>query len=370
MNALKRLNDFGQSLWYDNIHRRMLENGDLAKMIAEDGLVGITSNPAIFEKAIAGSSDYDHKIKEFLEEGGGFSNRDLFFKLAIEDIRQAADCLKETYERTQRQDGYVSLEVSPDLAYDAEATVQEAMSLWKRVDRPNLMIKVPATKACLPAVEQLIANGVNVNVTLLFSVERYQEVVNAYLSGLRQRHRQGLPVDHVASVASFFVSRVDTSVDKILEDKGITDAALLGQAAIANAKLAYKHYLQIFDGIEFSELKGAGAVVQRLLWASTGVKNPAYRDVLYIESLIGPNTVTTVPPATYDAFRDHGEVDETLTAMEGVELLLEAVQNQGVDLDVVTTELEKQGVDLFAKAFENLLAAIQQKADILSGVSA
>lgn len=369
MNRLRRLQDFGQSIWYDNIERRMLHTGELARMIQEDGLRGITSNPTIFEKAITASDDYDASLAKHLHGNGRQDSRALFFNLAIEDIQGAADLLKPVYEQTQGRDGYVSLEVSPDLAYDVEETIAEAERLHKRVNRPNLMIKVPATKEGVLAFENLTMKGININVTLLFSVERYKEVVEAYVAGLEARLRQGQAVDGIASVASFFVSRVDTAVDKLLEKCAATHPAaaqLQGHIAVANAKLAYAWYQRVFDSPRFDNLRQAGAATQRLLWASTGTKNPAYSDVLYLDALIGPDTVNTVPPATYLAFKDHGQPQVTLSEGLGeAEQQIAMLQDMGIDLGAVTKQLEEEGVQSFAKSFTNLLNAIAAKTDSL-----
>ena len=369
MNPLRRLQDFGQSIWYDNIERKMLLTGELARLIQEDGLRGITSNPTIFEKAIAHSNDYDESLSKWLYAASRQDSRSLFFNLAIEDIQGAADALKPVFDATQGQDGYVSLEVSPDLAYDVEATIAEAERLHERVNRPNLMIKVPATKEGVLAFEHLVAKGINVNVTLLFSVERYKDVVDAYLAGLETRLRQGLAIDGIASVASFFVSRVDSAVDKLLETAAASDptaAELQGKIAIANAKLAYKWYQHVFESERFENLRQAGAAAQRLLWASTGTKNSAYSDVLYIDSLIGPNTVNTVPPATYAAYKDHGQPRVTLTeGFEDAETQIAKLKAYGIDIGTVTKQLEDEGVQSFAKSFTNLLNAISTKADML-----
>lgn len=372
MNRLRQLQDFGQSIWFDNIHRAMLHNGELAAMIRDDGLRGITSNPTIFEKAITGSTDYDGAIAEILNAQPGITNRELFFNLAIQDIQGAADMLLPVYRETNGQDGYVSLEVGPDLAYDTKGTIEEAQRLWKRVNRPNLMIKVPATKAGLPVIEKLINDGINVNVTLLFSVQRYREVVDAYISGLEARLRRGQALNHVASVASFFVSRVDSAVDKILSGMSSSRSAelarsLMGKMAIANAKLAYASFNEIFASKRFVALKEHGAQVQRLLWASTGTKSAEYSDVLYLDELIGPHTVNTVPPATYKAFKDHGNAKSTLAGgLDMAQKQFAQVTGLGVDMDKVTDALEKEGVDAFAKSFTNLLAAIDAKTSTLS----
>ncbi|HFD31952.1 MAG TPA: transaldolase, partial [Gammaproteobacteria bacterium] len=293
---LSQLHTFGQSFWYDNIQRAMLQNGELQAMIDNDDLRGITSNPSIFEKAITGSDDYDESLAKYVASTPETNGREAFFTLAIEDIQAAADLLKPVYDSSQFVDGYVSLEVSPDLANDTEASVKEAHDLFLRINRPNAMIKIPATKAGIPAIEQLIADGINVNATLLFSVDRYIEVAKAYLRGIEKRHSRGLPVNNVASVASFFISRVDATVDGKLDKIGRDASHLKGKLGIANAKLAYKEYKELFSDQAFSELRTAGAMPQRLLWASTGVKNPTYSDVLYIDKLIGKDTVNTIPP--------------------------------------------------------------------------
>jgi transaldolase len=369
MNPLRRLQDFGQSIWYDNIERPMLRSGELARMIREDGLRGLTSNPTIFEKAITGSVDYDASLAKWLGNGPRHDSRELFFNLAIEDIQGAADLLRPIYEQSKGRDGYVSLEVSPDLAYDVDATIAEAERLRDRVKRPNLMIKVPATKEGVLAFERLTAKGISVNVTLLFSVERYKEVVEAYIAGLEARLRQGQPVETIASVASFFVSRVDSAVDKSLEELAATNAVasqLRGRIAIANAKLAYAWYQRVFKSQRFDNLRQAGATTQRLLWASTGTKNPAYSDVLYLDALIGPDTVNTVPPATYAAYKDHGQPHLTLTeGLAEAEQQIALLKDIKVDLAAVTEQLEYEGVQSFAKSFTNLLNAISAKADSL-----
>jgi len=369
MNPLRRIQNFGQSIWYDNIERRMLQSGELARLIHEDGLRGITSNPTIFEKAITTSNDYDDSLAKWLYTAARQDSRALFFNLAIEDIQGAADLLKPVYDATHGRDGFVSLEVSPDLAYDVEGTIAEAERLHDRVNRANLMIKVPATQEGVLAFENLVMKGINVNVTLLFSVERYKEVVEAYLVGLETRVRQGLAISGIASVASFFVSRVDTAVDTLLKVHSTTNpdaAQLQGRIAIANAKLSYAWYQQIFNSSRFEKLRQAGAATQRLLWASTGTKNPDYSDVLYLDSLIGPDTVNTVPPATYAAYKDHGEPRTSLTeVMDEAKQQITMLKSLGIDIETVTKQLETEGVQAFAKSFTNLLKAIDAKANVL-----
>ena len=307
------LRQYGQSVWLDFIRRSVIAGGELARLVEEDGLGGVTSNPAIFEKAIDGSNDYAAAIED-LSKDPHLEPKQVYERLAVQDIQDAAGVLRPVYDRTGRRDGYVSLEVSPDLANDTEGTLKEARHLWKRVARPNVMIKVPATPAGLPAIKALIAEGINVNVTLLFSRGAYEKVAHAYIEGLEARAARGEPLGHVASVASFFVSRIDTLADTLIEEKlktaSGTDKArlegLMGRVAIANARLAYQSYKRIFAGPRWQALAARGAQTQRVLWASTGTKNPRYRDVLYVEELIGPDTVNTVPPDTLSAFRDHG----------------------------------------------------------------
>ncbi len=366
-NPLKRLTALGQSIWYDNIHRSMLESGELAELVKRDDLRGVTSNPTIFDKAISGGNQYDSMISAVLREHPELGATELFNHLAVADIRDAADVMRPVYDATKRQDGYVSIEVSPHLARDTQGTIDEARRLHAWIDRPNIMIKVPATVEGLPAVEALISEGISVNVTLLFSVERYKAVVDAYLAGLQSRARRGLPVDGISSVASFFVSRVDSAVDPVLEK---AQATWCGQTAIANAKLAYGHFLEVFDGERFRELRDLGAQEQRLLWASTGTKNPAYSDVLYVDSLIGPRTVNTVPPATYEAYRDHGEPAVRLTeGMDQAAELIAGLPSAGVDLKAVTDKLELDGVQAFADSFDNLISGLENKARTVSGDS-
>jgi len=363
-NPLRLLSAAGQSVWYDNIQRSMLRDGTLARLIAEDDLRGITSNPTIFEKAIAGSTDYDEALRQELHRDPEQSSRELFFSLAIEDIRAAAEALRPSYEASAGVDGMVSLEVAPDLAHDLEGTVREARALFARLDLPNVMIKVPGTVTGLHAVEQLIAAGINVNVTLLFSVERYVSVAEAYLRGLERRRAQGLPLDRVTSVASFFISRIDTLLDPLLAE---CQPELQGQIAIANAQLAYQEYQEIFGSTHFAALRAAGARPQRLLWASTSTKNPAYPDLLYVDRLIGPDTVNTMPPATYAAFRDHGTIAPTLEQdVETALARLAALPALGIDLGAITDQLEIDGINAFIHSFDTLLAALDAKRTVLA----
>ncbi|HAV77807.1 MAG TPA: transaldolase [Anaerolineae bacterium] len=355
-DSIKKLTTLGQSIWYDNIERKLLENGELKSMIERGDIRGVTSNPSIFNAAIAKSNDYDSALVPLA--WAGWDAEKIFWQLAIEDIKAACDAFAPLYEETNGGDGYVSLEVSPYLAHDTDGTVAQAQQLWARVARKNLMVKIPATRAGIPAIRKAIAAGVNVNVTLIFSLARYAEVMEAYLSGLEDRAAAGHSIDHVASVASFFVSRVDSKIDPQLPDA----SNLKGKAAIANAKLAYDLYHQTFAGRRWEILKVKSARVQRPLWASTSTKNPDYPDTLYVDELIGPETVNTVPPATLDAFRDHGNAEMTL--MRGVDQAqsdLDALEAAGVSMDVVTQELEDEGVKAFADAFTQLLATIDDR---------
>lgn len=368
-NPLSQLSDYGQSFWYDNIQRTLLHNGEMKKMIDDDDMRGVTSNPSIFEKAIANSHDYDASLATLITNNANISSREAFFSLAVDDIQVASDLLRPVYDKTKAIDGYVSLEVSPDLAHDTDASIKEAQSLFKQLDRPNAMIKIPATKAGIPVIEQLISDGINVNATLLFSAERYIEVAQAYIRGLTSRHKRGLPVNNIASVASFFMSRVDLNLDKRLANVSDQNAAspLMGKMGIANAKVAYLEYLALFESDNFKTLKTAGAQPQRLLWASTGTKNPNLSDVLYIESLIGENTVNTIPPATALAFNDHGTCASTLNqSLEQAANEFSTLEPLGVDVDAAMIQLEDEGVSTFQTAFDNLLNAIQRKMDDIS----
>ncbi|MCP4303834.1 MAG: transaldolase [bacterium] len=364
MGKLHELQSKGQSIWLDFIRRDMLESGELKDMVA-DGIRGLTSNPTIFQKAIGGSADYDGAIRDALAANPALGPKDVYETLAVRDIQDAADALRPVYDDSAATDGYVSLEVSPLLAADTEGTIAEAHRLWALVARPNLMIKVPATPQGIPAIEELIAAGINVNATLMFSMADYEAVAQAYVRGVRRADNPA----RIASVASFFVSRVDTTVDTALEKVG-TDAALnqRGKAAVANAKLAYDRYLEIFAGPDFADQVERGAQPQRVLWASTGVKNPAYSDVLYVEPLIGPATVNTMPPATIDAFLDHGDAaNAALTdAVDVARSDIASLADLGVDLDAITQQLQDDGVRSFADSFDDLLATVAKKIDQLS----
>jgi transaldolase / glucose-6-phosphate isomerase len=358
-NPLVETLGFGQSIWYDNIRRSLITSGELERMVGEDALRGVTSNPAIFEKAIAASNDYADDIAR-LRAAGVTDAKEIYERLAVKDVQDAADILRRVYDESDGRDGYVSLEVAPTLASDTEGTVAEAFRLWRAVDRENLMIKVPATPAGIPAIRTLIGAGVNVNVTLLFSQNAYEQVADAFISGLEDFLADGGDVSRVASVASFFISRIDSSVDALLKEiAGPLARHLAGKTAIANAKLTYQRAGELYASQRWAALAARGAQTQRLLWASTGTKNPAYRDVLYVEELIGPGTVDTVPPATFDAFRDHGRVRPSLEdGLEEAHDVLTTLGELGIDFDAVTAALLEDGVRLFERAFADLLAAV------------
>ena len=363
MNPLVELHAHGQSFWYDNIRRSLMASGELRRMIEEDGLRGMTSNPTIFEKAIGGSSDYDAALRELAANDATVS--EAYEALVIEDIRAAADLFRPLYDRENGADGYVSLEVSPLLANETQKTIEEAERLWRTVARPNLMVKVPATPAGIPAIEHLIAAGLNINVTLMFSEDTYEQVAEAYIRGLEKLAGKGRDVTPSASVASLFVSRVDTAVDKLLEQKGAPDD-LKGQTGIANSRLLYQRYRRIFHGGRFRELRERGARPQRLLWASTSTKNPRYSDVMYAEALIGPETVDTMPDATVTAFRDHGRAGPALEeGLEEAARTIERLGELGIDLDAVMKQLQDEGVRSFADSFEKLAQSLGAKLDAL-----
>ena len=377
-NPLRELNKLGQSVWQDYIRRGEILSGDLGRPIDGDGISGVTSNPTIFEKAITGSKDYDQSIRKLVEEG--LEGPKLFERLAVEDIQMACDLFRPTYDRTEGRDGFVSIEVSPKLANDTAGTIAEARRLWQSVNRPNLLVKIPGTKEGLPAIEQCLSEGININITLLFAVERYVEVANAYVAALEKRAAEGKPIERVASVASFFVSRIDTLVDQLLSAKlasAKTPAekekieGLAGKIAVANAKDAYEKFKKIFSAPRFQTLARKGARVQRVLWASTSTKNPKYRDVLYVENLIGKDTINTMPPATITAFRDHGKVRATLE--EGIEEAyqqLAQLEEVGVSLKGVTAQLEREGVDSFGRDYDKLLQGLAEKrSKILAGAT-
>lgn len=365
--SVKALTAAGQSIWLDYIRRDMLENGELAQLVREEGLRGMTSNPSIFEKALAGPH-YGTLIEEAQRSGKNDIGA-IYESVVVRDIQDAADLLMPVYEQSDARDGYVSLEVSPHLAHDTKGTLAEARRLWERVDRPNLMIKVPGTQAGIPAMRELIAEGINVNVTLLFSRAAYDQVADAYISAIEQRVKARADTQRVASVASFFVSRIDTAVDGELEklaeksaEKKEAALALRGKIAIANAKLAYQSYQRRFDSDRWKPLAAQGAQTQRVLWASTSTKNPQYRDVIYVEELIGPDTVNTLPPATFDAFREHGEVRASLTEdVEGAKQALAELERLGISLDQITDRLLDEGLKAFADSFDKLLSTLDAR---------
>lgn len=373
-NPLQQLIQFGQSFWYDNIRRALLNSGELKRMVEEDGLRGLTSNPTIFEKAIAGSSDYDDSIRHHLH----LPARELFLELEIEDITAAADVLRPVYDSSQGADGFVSIEVTPDLARDADATIAQARALWKRINRPNVMVKVPSTAECIRAIHQLLSEGININITLLFDFASYKQVVEAWLSALEKRQRAGQPVDRVASVASLFVSRVDTKVDAMLDQRAAAEPAraealrsLEGKAGIANARRMYQYFKEFTASPRFQSLARAGARPQRLLWASTSTKNPHYPDTLYADALIGPDTVDTMPDATIHAFRDHGHPADRLSgSLAEAKPVLDGLAAAGIDLEKALVELQEEGVEKFDQSFNELLAGLRAKAARLQAGSA
>ena len=367
-NPVKQLESLGQSIWLDYIRRDLIVGGGLRRLIEEDGLRGMTSNPAIFEKAIVESHDYDADIRSMALEGKGA--KEVYEAITQRDVQSAADAFRPLYDRTDGQDGYVSLEVNPHLAHDTSGTLQEARRLWGALNRPNVFIKVPATTEGLPAIRQLISEGINVNVTLLFGLPRYRQVAEAYIAGLEARSSRGEPVKHVASVASFFVSRIDAQVDPLLQrviaqGGGTADVAkeTLGQVAVASAKMAYQIYKESFDSDRFKSLAAQGARVQRLLWASTGTKNPDYSDVKYVEALIGPDTVNTAPVETLDAYRDHGDPQPRLESdVAQAGRLLQQLPDLGISLDKLTQQLEDEGVAKFNQPFDKLMESLAHRA--------
>jgi len=372
-NALLELEALGQSVWLDDIDREQLRSGLFGRLIDEDGLSGATGNPTIFEHAITHSSTYDEQMQQLITEGK--SAQEIYEALAMTDVKTVADLLRPLYERTNGQDGLVSIEVSPYLAQDTEGTLSEVRRFWHTIDRPNLMVKIPATPAGIPAIRQAIASGININITLIFSIENYRQVAEAYLSALEERSAKGQDIGRIASVASFFVSRVDVLVDNLLEGKmkavGMSVEqqklrALQGKIAIANARLAYQEFKRLFSGPRFAALTQRGARVQRPLWASTGTKNPAYRDVLYVEELIGPDTVNTMPLTTLERFHDHGRVRPSIEDhLLEAKAQLAALADVGLHYDLITQQLQIEGVQKFIDSFHTLFACIDTKRTVL-----
>lgn len=365
MNKLEALALLGQSVWLDYISRNLIESGELQSLI-DAGLRGVTSNPTIFEKAISGSRDYDQRIKTLAQKG--YSAEEIYTDLTVSDIQHAADLFLPVYEKTSCLDGYISLEVNPTLAHDSESTIEEAIRLWKLVDRPNLMVKIPATLAGLPAIQHTLAMGININVTLIFSTSRYLQVLEVYRQGIEERIRKGLPVSQVASVASFFVSRLDTKVDKLLANMAANSTdnplinALPGKAAVANSIIAYQEFKRITQTREFIDLVKQGAQLQRPLWASTSTKNPSYSDILYVQELIGRQTVNTMPRETLEAFLNHGEPRISIDGQfDSAHQSIESLANLGISLPSITQELEEEGVSSFVKSFVSLLQSIDEK---------
>lgn len=363
MNSLKQLGDYGQSIWLDYIRRDLITSGEFQRLVEDDGVHGVTSNPTIFDKAIAAGTDYDDALRSLLAADPDSDALTLFEKLEIEDLQMAADILRPVYDHTKGADGFVSIEVSPRLAYDTAGSISEARRLWTAVDRPNLMVKIPSTVPGTQAVEVLTAEGINVNITLMFSLAHYEAVAQAYLRGLKRNAKP----HQVSSVASFFVSRVDTEVDRALEAIGTPEAlSLRGKIAIANARVVYRRFREIFLGTPFEEFRLREARLQRPLWASTGTKNPAYPDVLYVEELIGPHTINTIPPATLNAFRDHGRVQPTLEAGEhDTDQALDRLAKLGIDLGAITEKLLADGITAFTHSLDELLASLTKKRSAL-----
>jgi transaldolase len=359
MNRLQALHDAGVSIWLDNLSRDLLDSGAFAALISECAVTGATSNPTIFAKAIAGSDRYDDQLHDLVASGVD-DPQELFFRLALDDVRRAAELLRPSYDQSDGRDGFVSFECTPDLAHDTGGTIEQAVELWGRLARPNVMIKVPATDAGIPAIEELTARGVNVNVTLLFSIVRYEQVIDAYVAGIERRIAAGEPIDAITSVASFFVSRVDAKVDALLP----AGSRLRGSVAIANAHRAYAHYVDRFSDDRWRTLSDAGAHPQRPLWASTSTKDPSYSDVLYVEKLTAPDVVNTMPEATLRAFADHGDVTHALSIVTGAACnTLHRAQDAGIDLDAITAQLEREGVRSFCESYEQLLGRIEAKVE-------
>jgi transaldolase/glucose-6-phosphate isomerase len=371
-NPLKGLLDYGQSPWMDYIRRDLITSGELKRLIQDDGLMGMTSNPSIFAKAISTSNFYSDILDS--PEAKKLNATQLYEKIAVRDVQDAADIFRPVYDETRRRDGYVSLEVSPTLALEMQKTLDEARRLWKMVNRPNVMIKVPGTKECIPAIRQLLEEGININITLLFAQAAYEQVAEVFIAALEARAAKNQDISHIASVASFFVSRIDTLADNLMDEKlkTATDSnqkallnSLKGKVAIANAKVTYKKYQELFSGPRWSALKANGAQTQRLLWASTSTKNKAYRDVIYVEELIGADTVDTIPPATFDDFRDHGKLRPSLTEnVDQASKIMSDLEKAGLSMKEITAKLLVDGIKLFADAFKELLEATGKSAGV------
>lgn len=357
-SRIKNIHDLGQSIWLDFFDRNIMDTGNLKKLIDDDGISGVTSNPSIFESAISSSSDYDYYIADFSKKN--LSREKIFFAIAIKDIQRAADFFRQTYEHAKGNDGFVSLEVSPLLAYDTNGTIQQARELWKAIDRKNVMIKIPATTEGLPAIRKCLSEGININITLLFGLPRYKEVTEAYISGLEDRINANQPINEIASVASFFLSRIDVLTDPLLENRGLNH--LKGEVAIASAKKAYEMYKDIFGSERFKKLASKGAKRQHVLWASTSSKDPAFSDVKYVEALIGNETINTVPLKTIQAFNDHGNAADRLeNNIESATNVLAQLNDNGIDINIITQKLEDEGIEKFNKAYEKLLKAIEKQ---------
>ena len=358
MNPLNEIRNLDQSIWLDLLDREIMNSGKLKSLIDTDDLRGLTSNPSIFEKAISGSSDYDEDITEISKREN--DNSVIFFDMAIADIQRAADLFKPVYDKTAGKDGYVSLEVSPYLALDTDGTIAQARELWKKVNRKNVMIKIPGTKQGLPAIRECLREGININVTLLFGIPRYIEITEAFMGGLEDRLKEGNSIEGIASVASFFLSRIDVMVDPLLEEKGLEKRK--GKVAIASAKKAYQLYLNMISSDRFKALQAKGAASQRILFASTSTKDPAFSDVLYVEILIGKDTINTLPMETIDAFRDHGKAAETLIQnIEEADAIMEELKNKGISIDTITEKLEAEGIEKFNQAYEKLIKSIDNQ---------
>jgi transaldolase len=369
MNNIQKIAELGQSIWYDNISRGVIMKGELAKMV-EEGLRGVTSNPTIFDKAISGSNDYDDQLRDLVSTNPEIDAAEIIQALMVRDIQMACDVLRDVYDRTRTLDGYVSVEVTPTKARDTAATIDEVRDLWRKIGRKNLMVKIPATREGLPAIRQMIAEGCNINVTLIFSEERYREVADAYVAGLEDRMKAGKPLN-VASVASVFVSRIDGLVDELLDKKGTPEArGLKGKAAVANTKMIYQAFKEIFGSPRFEALRKAGARVQRPLWGSTSTKNPAYPDLLYVDPLVGPDTVNTVPPQTYTAILDHARPENSVErGLDESRQVLAKLASEGVDMKQVLQKLEDDGVAAFEKSFNGLYENLNRKRGELVDVS-